>query len=191
MIFYYHTMHILIKALFFRFLSSHFWIFTFPIFFYTSSYTITFLSKCTKIFDELFNSLDFWFFLFIFSYSFRTLFIKTNSSWLITESINALEIKASIVINLNFANNTIFSCFFFFFFNYWLILFNSCSYCKHLWFIFRTCNSYRNTNWKSKSRYWNISSNCRSQNIIQIFRAVHTFLCFLLIKSFWWISSIK
>ena len=52
---------------------------------------------------------------FIQLYSFRTLFIKTNSSWLITESIKALEIKTSMLFNLDFANNTILSCFFFFF----------------------------------------------------------------------------
>ena len=32
---------------------------------------------------------------FISLYSFSTLFIKTNTSWLITESIKALEIKTS------------------------------------------------------------------------------------------------
>ena len=32
-----------------------------------------------------------------------------------TESIKALEIKTSKLFNLSFANNTIFSCFFFFF----------------------------------------------------------------------------
>ena len=35
-------------------------------------------------------------------------------SWLIYESIKALEIKTSIVFNLVFASNTILSCFFFF-----------------------------------------------------------------------------
>ena len=48
-------------------------------------------------------------------YSFWTLFNKTNLSWLITESIKALEIKTFILFNLDFANNTIWSCFFFFF----------------------------------------------------------------------------
>ena len=43
------------------------------------------------------------------------IFIKTNSSWLIFESIKALEIKTSMLFNLDFANNTILSCFFFFF----------------------------------------------------------------------------
>ena len=51
----------------------------------------------------------------ILLYCFRTLFIKTNSSWLITESIKTLEIKTSMLFNLDFANNTILSCFFFFF----------------------------------------------------------------------------
>ena len=52
---------------------------------------------------------------FITSYSFRTLFFKANSSRLITESIKALEIKTSMLFNLDCVNNTILSCFFFFF----------------------------------------------------------------------------
>ena len=43
---------------------------------------------------------------------FCTLFIKTNSSRIIFESIKALEIKTSMLFNLDFANNTILSCFF-------------------------------------------------------------------------------
>ena len=43
-------------------------------------------------------------------YSFSILF-KTNSSWLITESIKAWEIKTSMLCNLDFANKTILSCF--------------------------------------------------------------------------------
>ena len=35
--------------------------------------------------------------------------------WLIFESIKSLEIKTSMLFNLNFANNTILSCLFFFF----------------------------------------------------------------------------
>ena len=42
------------------------------------------------------------------------LFIKKNSLCLISESIKALDIKTSMVFNLAFANNTIFSRFFFF-----------------------------------------------------------------------------
>ena len=49
--------------------------------------------------------------LFILSYSFSTLFTKTNSLSLIIESIKALEIKTSMLFYLNFANNTILSCF--------------------------------------------------------------------------------
>ena len=41
--------------------------------------------------------------------------MKTNSSWLIFESIKALEIKNSLIFHLDFANNTILSCFVFFF----------------------------------------------------------------------------
>ena len=50
------------------------------------------------------------------SWSFITLFIKTNSSWLITESIEVFEIKTFMLFSLDFANNTILSCFFFYFF---------------------------------------------------------------------------
>ena len=49
---------------------------------------------------------------FISSYYFCT-FIKANLSWLIPESIKALEIKTSILFNLDFAGNSILSCFFF------------------------------------------------------------------------------
>ena len=52
---------------------------------------------------------------FISSYSFRTLFIKTNSSWLITQSIKDVEINSSMQFNLDFDNDAILSCFFFFF----------------------------------------------------------------------------
>ena len=49
---------------------------------------------------------------FISSYSFRTLFIETNLSRLIFESVRDLEINPSILFNLDFANNTILSSFF-------------------------------------------------------------------------------
>ena len=52
---------------------------------------------------------------FILSYSFSTLFIKTNSSWPIFESIKALEIKTSILLNLGFTKNVILTCLCFFF----------------------------------------------------------------------------
>ena len=52
---------------------------------------------------------------FISFYSFRTLFIQVNSSHLINESIKALEIKTSMMFNLDFANNTFLLCFRFFF----------------------------------------------------------------------------
>ena len=38
--------------------------------------------------------------------------------------------KTSMLFNLDFANNTMLSCFSLFF-NYWLILFNFCSYCTN------------------------------------------------------------
>ena len=63
-----------------------------------------------EIFDELFTSLNF---LFLLSYCHicSTLF-KTNSRQLIFESIKTLEIKSSILFNLDLANYTILSCFF-------------------------------------------------------------------------------
>ena len=48
-------------------------------------------------------------------FTFSTLFIKARSSPLITESFKALEIKTSVLFNLDFANNTILSRFSFFF----------------------------------------------------------------------------
>ena len=63
---------------------------------------------------------------FVSLYSFRTLFIKTNSSLQITESIKDLEIKTSMLFNLDFANNTILSCFFLIFLIIDLYFFNSC-----------------------------------------------------------------
>ena len=48
-------------------------------------------------------------------YSFITLFIKIYSSWIITESIKALEIKTSMLFNLSFANYIILLYFVFFF----------------------------------------------------------------------------
>ena len=46
---------------------------------------------------------------------FRKSFIKTNLSSLIFESIKALEIETFMLFKLDFANDTISSCFFFFF----------------------------------------------------------------------------
>ena len=47
----------------------------------------------------------------ISSNSFSTLFIKTNSSWLIFESIKALKINIFTIFNLDFAIDNILSCF--------------------------------------------------------------------------------
>ena len=52
---------------------------------------------------------------FKFLYPFNTSFTKTNSSWLITESIKALGSKTSIVFNLAAVNNTILLRFFHFY----------------------------------------------------------------------------
>ena len=41
--------------------------------------------------------------------------MEINLSWLITELIQSLEIKASVLFDLDFANNNILSCFAFFF----------------------------------------------------------------------------
>ena len=54
---------------------------------------------------------------FIWSNYFWTLFIKTNSSLIIFESVKALRTKTSMLFNIVFANNTILSCFLFFFLN--------------------------------------------------------------------------
>ena len=54
-------------------------------------------------------------FFFISLFFLNTLFIETNSSWLIYESIKAVEIETLITFNLAFPCNTIGSCFLFFF----------------------------------------------------------------------------
>ena len=59
---------------------------------------------------------------FLSSWSISTLFTGINSSWLKSESIREIENKTSMVFNLVSARNTILSCFFFFFLNYWLML---------------------------------------------------------------------
>ena len=51
----------------------------------------------------------------ISSYSFNTLLIIKKSSQVILESTKALKIKTFVVFNLLFVNNTILSCFIFFF----------------------------------------------------------------------------
>ena len=62
---------------------------------------------------------------FLSSWSISTLFTDINASWLKSESIREIENKTSMVFNLVSARNTILSCFFFFFLNYWLMLFSS------------------------------------------------------------------
>ena len=98
------------RALFFRFLFLHLLGFTFSIFFALQT-----IRQHYFIYSLNFHLLGLFIFCFISSYSFSTLFTETNSIKLIFESIKALEIKTSIVFNLVFANNTMLSCFFFFF----------------------------------------------------------------------------
>ena len=94
---------------------------------------------------------------FISSYSFSTLRIKTNSSWLIIESINALEIKNSMLFNSNFFLTRLFCHVFFLFLNYWLILFSSCCYCTNFQYYFRTRNYYKNVNQTSKRKIFELT----------------------------------
>ena len=98
--FFYRTLHILIKALFSRFLSLQLFGLYFLYSFYFSNNAIKLFYKQTKIFTFLIYS-------FKFSYSFSTLFIKIKLSWLTFESIKALERKTS--------NSTIYLSLFFFF----------------------------------------------------------------------------
>ena len=80
----------------------NFWIFAFCIFFYTSNNKIILF----------YLSLEFSISSFVSSKFLGTLFIKTNWSCLIFESIKALEIKTSKLYNLSFANANILLCFF-------------------------------------------------------------------------------
>ena len=63
------------------------------------------------------KSLDFGF-VVSFLHNLNTLLIEINSSWLIFKSIKDLEINTSILFNSDFVNNTILSCFFYFFLIY-------------------------------------------------------------------------
>ena len=71
------------------------------------------------------KSLNFWFLFFIPSYSLNASFTKTNSSWLMYESVKVLEIKASMLFNLFFSNSSILSWFFFFSLTYWINFYKS------------------------------------------------------------------
>ena len=71
--------------------------------------------KKTKIFEKVDWVFKFLISSFISLYYFWSLLIKTNLSLPINESIKALEIKTSMLFNLDFDNKTILSCFFFFF----------------------------------------------------------------------------
>ena len=82
------------KALFFRFLFSQLLGFYFQYFLYKLLFII-----------RIFN------FFFHIVIVFSSLFTEKNSSWLIFEPIEALEIKTSIVFKLVFANKTILLCF--------------------------------------------------------------------------------
>ena len=94
---------------------------------------------------------------FISSYSFSILLIKTNSSWLIIESINALEIKNSMLFNSNFFEQYYSVMFIFLFLNHWLILFSSCCYCTTFQYYFSTRNYYKNVNQTSKRKIFELT----------------------------------
>ena len=99
----------------------------------------------------------------IWSYSFRTLFIKTNSSWKIFESIIAWEFKASVIFNLVLANNTIAVCFFVFLSIidwYFLIV----AVIAQILRLLQSWQFHRNTDERSKNWHGNTCSNCRSWN---------------------------
>ena len=146
MTFYYHTLHILTKALFFIFCLYNIWIFNFCIF--STLQTIRWHCFIHRLKDSM-NCLVF---SFILSYSFYTLFIKTNSSWMIFESTKAFEIETSVLVDLVFANKVILSCFFFFFLIldiYFLILASTAQILSPIYL----SSIYFNIKQGSKSRY--------------------------------------
>ena len=101
-----HTAHF-DKSIIFRFLSLKRMVFYFLYFFTLKTiqlHCFTNRLKSVEVFKFLISS-------FISSYYFRTLFIIINSSRLIFESIKAVEIKTSMLFNLDFANNIILSSF--------------------------------------------------------------------------------
>ena len=57
--------------------------------------------------------------------------VRVQLQSLIFESIKALKIKTSMLVNLDFPSSTILQMPLFIFLNYWLIRFNSCSYCTN------------------------------------------------------------
>ena len=64
---------------------------------------------------NIYFSLEFLTSSFISLISFGTLFLRTNSLWVISESMKTSEIKTSTLFNLDFANGNILLCFSFFF----------------------------------------------------------------------------
>ena len=73
------------------------------------------------------------------------------------ESAKALEIKTSMLLNLDFANNTILPCFFFFFLIIDLYFLIPAVITQ---FFIAVADNYSNTNQRSKGRNGNTSSNC-------------------------------
>ena len=133
--------------------------FYFLLLFYIWNNTMTLFYKWTKIFFKLNNLLHFW---FILSYSFRTLFIETNSSWLIFASIKALEINTCMLFNLDFGSNIVLSRFFFFLLIIDLNLLVLATTAQILDSIAELVVAIGIP--KSKYRNWNRSSNCRNSN---------------------------
>ena len=106
----YCTLHILVKALFFLYLSFQLLGFYFPHFFYSSNNNIALFYESIK---SLINCWSLIIFIssFVPSYSLITLFTKQN---LLYEPSKALKIKTFMVFNLVFVSNTILSSFFLF-----------------------------------------------------------------------------
>ena len=91
--------------------SSHTRVFVRGIFLYTN--TIYFYCFCIV---NLATFSEFFIYSSILLYSLNPLFTETDSSWFtLNESPKASKIKTLIIIDLAFANNTIWSCFFLFF----------------------------------------------------------------------------
>ena len=132
------------------------------------------------------KSLNFWFLVSFHYILLEHYLLKKNSSWLINESINILEIKTSMAFNLDFPNNTILSRIFFIFLNYWLILlisaiiaqpFNpNAEFLIPIWI--------RSKEAKAEIEIHSVIAEGKIRKCSIYFRIVQTFLCFILINSF-------
>ena len=121
------------------------------------------------------------------------MFIKTNSSWLIFESIKALGIKNSMLFDLGFAKNTILSSFFFFFliFDLYFLIPAVITQIFDLISEIVIPIGIPTKEGKTEMEAHPVTAEIKTSKCSISLKTLQTFLCFLLINSFWFISSVK